>query len=85
MTPAGPGDVVSRKVLIVLLSSGCILPVAITLVWAVGRLLLAMQDVEAAAVLDRVALALGLFWALDLVCLVLAQAINALGPPGNRP
>lgn len=75
---------VSRKVLIVLLSAGCVLPVAITLVWAVGRLLLAMQDSAAAAVLDRVALVLGLFWALNLICLVLAQTINALGPPGNR-
>lgn len=76
---------ISRKVLIALLSAGCVLPVAITLLWAVGRLLLAMQDSTAAVVLDRVALALGLFWVLALVCLVLAQAINALGPPGDRP
>lgn len=76
---------ISRKVLIVLLSAGCVLPVAITLLWAVGRLLLAMQDSAAAVVLDRVALSLGLVWMLALVCLVLAQAINALGPPSSRP
>jgi hypothetical protein len=69
--------------LIALLTAGCGLPVAITLLWAAGRLLLAMQDLSAAVVLDRIALALGLVWVLDLVCLVLAQAINSLGPPTN--
>lgn len=76
---------VSRKILIVLLSAGFVLPMAITLVWAVSRLLLAMEDREAAIVLDRVALALGLVWTLDLICLVLAQAVNAVGPPEKRP
>lgn len=74
---------VSRRFLIVMLTAGCGLPVAITLLWAAGRLLLAMQDLSAAAVLDRLALCLGLMWALDLVCLVLAQTINSLGPPTN--
>lgn len=76
---------VSRKILIVLLAMGCVLPVAIALLWAVSRLLLAMQDAAAATVLDRVALALGLVWVLALVCLVLAQALNSLGPPDPRP
>ena len=64
-----------------LATAGCVLPVTIVVVMAVGHMLGAMQDVEAAAVLDRVALGLGISWAVDLVCLVLSLAINALGPP----
>jgi len=49
----------------------------------VGRLLGAMQDAPAAAVLDRIALGVSILWAIDLLCLVLAQGINALGPPSG--
>lgn len=72
---------ISRKVFTVLVTTACVLPVAIAVVLAVARLLGAMEDASAAAVLDRVALALGILWAIDLLCLVLAQGINALGPP----
>ena len=68
----------------VLLSGACVLPVAIALVVGVARLLGAMQDESGAGVLDRVALALGILWAIDLVCLVIGMAIDALGPPGDQ-
>ena len=74
---------ISRRVLAVLVTAACILPVAIAIVLAVGRLLGAMQDAAAAAVLDRVALAIGILWAIDLVCLLVAQGINSLGPPDD--
>jgi hypothetical protein len=67
-----------------LLSAACVLPMAIALVIGVARLLGAMQDDDGAAVLDRVALALGIVWAIDLVCLVISMAVNALGPPGDH-
>jgi hypothetical protein len=77
--------VISRRVLTILVTAACVLPIAIVVILAVGRLLAAMQDAEAAAVLDRVALAIGITWAINLVCLLLAQGINALektpGPP----
>ena len=76
---------ISRKSLMVLLSGACVLPVAIAVVVGVARLLGAMQDESGAAVLDRVALTLGILWAVDLVCLVMALAINTLGPPSDSP
>ena len=74
---------ISRTVFAILVTSACILPVAIAIVLAVGRLLGAMQDEAGAAVLDRVALAIGILWAIDLVCLLVAQGINSLGPPAD--
>jgi hypothetical protein len=73
--------VISRRVLTALVVAACVLPVAIVVVGAVGRLLAAMADTTGAAVLDGIALALGILWVIDLVCLVLVQAINSLGPP----
>ena len=74
---------ISRTVFAILVAAACILPVAIAIVLAVGRLLGAMQDASGAAVLDRVALAIGILWAIDLVCLLVAQGINSLGPPSD--
>ena len=76
---------ISRRILLTLLAAGCVLPVAIVVVAAVGWLLGAMHDETGAAALGRVALALGIVWLVDLVCLVLAQALNVLGPPDERP
>jgi hypothetical protein len=73
--------VIPRRVLLILITAACIFPVAIVIVVAVGRLLGAMQDTAGAAVLDRLALALGMAWALNLVCLLLVQGINGLGKP----
>jgi hypothetical protein len=76
-------NVISRPVLAILVTAACILPVAIAILLGVGRLLGAMEDAAGAAVLDRVALAMGLLWAINLVCLLVAQGINSLGPPSN--
>jgi hypothetical protein len=69
--------------LAILVTVACILPVAITIVLAVGKLLGAMQDAVGAAALDRVALAVGILWGIGLVCLLVAQGINSLGPPSD--
>jgi hypothetical protein len=76
--------VVSRRVLTILVTVAAIFPLAIVVLLAAARLLGAMQDAAAAGVLDRVALATGVLWAIDLVCLLLALAINSLGSgPGG--
>jgi hypothetical protein len=75
--------VISRRVLTILVTTGCVLPLALVVLIGVARLLTAMQDASAATVLDRVALAAGIVWAIDLLCLLLALGINALGPPGS--
>ncbi len=72
---------ISRRVLTILVTTGCVLPIALVVVLGVARLLTAMQDATAAVVLDRIALATGIVWAIDLLCLLLALGINALGPP----
>ncbi len=74
---------ISRRVLTILVTTGCVLPLALVVVLAVARLLTAMQDAAAAAVLDRIALAAGIVWAIDLLCLLLALGINSLGPPSS--
>ncbi len=74
---------ISRHVLKILVTLTLVMPVAIVVLLAVARLLAAMQDAAAAAVLDRIALAAGVLWAIDLVCLLLALGINALGPPDS--
>jgi len=73
--------VIPRPVLAILVTSACILPVAIAILLGVGRLLGAMDDAAGAAVLDRLGLAVSILWAIDLVCLLMAQGINSLGPP----
>jgi hypothetical protein len=76
-----PLDVIPRSLLTILVTIGCVLPLAIVVCLGVGRLLAAMQDEAAAIALDRVALAAAIVWAIDLLCLLLAIGINALGPP----
>lgn len=72
----------SRRLLSVLVTLGCLLPIVLAVVLGVARLLAAMQDASGAAVLDRIALAAGILWAVDLVALVLVLGINALPPEG---
>jgi hypothetical protein len=75
---------ISRRVLMILVTVAVVFPLAIVVVLAAARLLDAMQDTAAATVLDRIVLAVAILWALDLVCLLLAIGINALGsPPGS--
>jgi len=75
---------ISRRVLLGLVTAACVLPVAITVVVTVAWLLAQMHDAAAAAVLDRVALAIGILWVIDLIVLVVALAIHALGPPDDE-
>lgn len=72
---------ISRRILLGLVTAAGVLPVAITVVVTVAWLLAQMHDGAAAAVLDRVALALGILWVIDLILLVVALAIHAIGPP----
>ncbi len=72
---------IPRRTLTILVTTACVLPIAIVILLAMVRLLAAMEDTAAAGVLDRVALAVGIVWILDLVCLLVAQGINSLGPP----
>lgn len=76
---------VPGSVVLLLLVGALMLPVAISLLFGLGRLLAAMGDSVGGAVLDWIALAAGILWSLDLVGLILVQAINSLaGSDGPR-
>jgi hypothetical protein len=61
-----------------LLVGSVVLPLALVLVLGVGRLLAAMGDIAGAAVLDRLAMAGGLLWGINLLLLLLAVALRSL-------
>ena len=54
------------------------LPVLISVLAAVSRLLAAMGDAVGGMVLDRLALAGGILWVVVLICLVLMLGIQSL-------
>lgn len=70
--------ILPRVVVLLLLVGALILPVAISVLFGLAKLLVAMGDSVGAAVLDRVALAAGVFWVLDLVALIVVQTIASL-------
>ncbi len=76
--------VISRRALLTLLTAACVLPVAIIVVVGAGWLLAAMGDQSGATGLNRTALVLGIVWIVDLICLLLAQAVRSLDPPDDR-
>ena len=62
-----------------LLTAGvAVLPIAICVILAVAALLGRMGDPPEKSPLMGVALAVGILWVIDLICLVLAQALNSL-------
>ena len=75
---------ITRRALNLLVTIGCLLPIALVTVLGVARLLAAMQDEAGAAVLDRIALGLGSGWGVDLVFLLLALGIRALEASHER-
>jgi hypothetical protein len=64
-----------------LVAGAVVLPIVAMVVIGAARLLAAMRDVGGAAVLDYAALAVGIFWAVDLVLLIVLLAIDRLDPP----
>lgn len=78
-------SVINKRTLAILVVSLVLLPIAILLVVAVGGLLAAMQDAGGAAVLNRVALGLGILWAFGVVSLLLVLALHVLGGDDRPP
>jgi ABC-type transport system involved in multi-copper enzyme maturation permease subunit len=55
-----------------------VLPIAICVILAVAALLGEMGEPPERSPLRSVALGVGIFWVVDLICLVLAQGLNSL-------
>ena len=73
----------SQRALVALIAVAIVLPIAVCVILALGELLEAMGDSDGGVVLGRVALAAGVLWVVDLICLLLALGVNSLiDPPG---
>jgi hypothetical protein len=76
--------VLIRHLLVGLLIGALSLPILLCVLFAVSKLLEGMKDAAGAAALERVALGLFILWVVDLIGLVIVQAIQSAGGP-NRP
>jgi hypothetical protein len=80
---------VPQRILIPLVAIALALTVSLAVVLVIARVLGAMGDPVGQSVLDSVALGLGVFWLVDVICLVLALGVNSLvdqtGPPDEPP
>ena len=74
---------ISPRILLLLTALGLVMPIAVTLILGLAALLKTM-DPLGSAVLKWIGLGLSVGWAVDLVALVLAQAINSLGHEDDR-
>ena len=79
----GPCTNLSSHIVLVLalIVAAILLPITICVVVGVAALLEAMGDQWGGAVLLRIALAGGILWIIDLICLVLVLAIGTLRGP----
>jgi hypothetical protein len=75
-----------QRAIVWLLVAALGLPIAMCVLYALARLLEAMKDEAGASALGYVNLALLALWIIDLVALVVVQAVNSLGgpPPEQR-
>ena len=67
-----------QRSIFVLLLLALALPIVVLILWGISRLLDAMADPAGAVAVGRVALAATILWIVDLVLLVVAQAVAAL-------
>jgi hypothetical protein len=69
---------IARCVVLALVTGALLLPIAICVLAGVGALLGALGDSSGAFVLGRTALGVSIFWAIDLIGLIIVLAINSL-------
>jgi len=72
---------IPSRLLATLVLAGILLPIALCVILGVAALLAQMGDTAGGAVLNRIALAGGIVWVIDLICLVLVLAIGSLCGP----
>ena len=74
---------IARCVVLSLVAGALLLPIAICVIAGVGALLGALGDSSGAVVLGRTALGVSILWAINLIGLILALAINSLSGDDN--
>jgi hypothetical protein len=69
------------RLVLALIVATVLLPIILCVVLGVGGLLNSMGDSSGGMVLHRIALAGGILWIIDLICLLLVLAIGAIRGP----
>ena len=75
---------IPTRIVLSLTVAAVLLPITLCVVLGVAALLTQMGDVAGGAVLDRIALAGGILWVIDLILLVLTLAIGSLRGPDEE-
>ncbi len=70
---------VPRWALLILTAGTLLLPIVLAVLWGMSTLLGGLQDAAASRCLQYLGMACGALWAVDLVVLVILQAIHSLG------
>jgi hypothetical protein len=76
-----PPPLVPHRLTLALVVAAVLLPIMLCVVLGIASLLDAMADSLGGLVLRRIALAGGILWVIDGICLVLVLAIGTLRPP----
>ena len=72
------------RIILALIVVAILLPITLCVVLGVAALLVQMGDAAGGTVLHGIALAGGILWVIDLICLVLALAIGSLHGPDEE-
>ena len=72
---------IPRRLVLALIVATILLPIILCVVLGVASLLDLMGDSSGGMVLHRIALAGGILWIVDLICLLLVLAIAAIRGP----
>jgi type VI protein secretion system component VasK len=72
------------RIVLSLVVAAVLLPITLCVVLGVAAMLVQMGDAAGGTVLNRIALAGGIFWVIDLICLMLALAIGSLRGPDEE-
>ncbi len=73
---------VLQRLIFTLLVGALGLPIVLCVLILVAKLLEGMGDPAGRSALEAVALGLGIAWAVDLICLIILQAVHGLGGVG---
>jgi hypothetical protein len=72
------------RIVLSLVIAAVLLPITLCVVLGVAAMLAQMGDTAGGTVLNRIALAGGIVWVIDLICLVLTLAIRSLHGPDEE-
>ena len=77
-------QLIPARIVLSLIVVAVLVPITLCVVLGVAALLAQMGDAAGGAVLYRIALAGGILWVIDLICLVLVLAIGSLRGPDEE-